>query len=109
MSGLQSKTVTREKIRGLYQRGNTFWFAHQKGGSRRFVSLETNNYRLALVRLKDLRTALDQQQPPPIWRRMYVSKGAFWVDFHVCLNTGEVEAAVARAERINAAIQASNS
>lgn len=108
MSELRSKTVTAKKVRGLYRRGNTFWFAHQKGGRRRFVSLETNDYRLALARLKDLRAALEREDPLPTWRRMHLSKGAYWVQFHVCLNTGDAVAAAARADEIAATIQRIN-
>lgn len=32
------------RLRGLYKRGNTFWFAHQKDGRRFFVSLKTDDY-----------------------------------------------------------------
>ena len=39
-----------EKIKGLYQRGRTFWFAHQEEGRRIFVSLKTNDYVLAVKR-----------------------------------------------------------
>jgi len=108
MSKLRSRTVTAQKLRGLYRRGNTFWFAHQKEGRRRWISLETNDQRLAQTRVNDLRTALDRDDPLPAWRRMYVKKGVYWVHFHVCLNTAEVNEAVAKADRINAAIQASN-
>ena len=34
----------KDRIRGLYKRGNTFWFTHQKAGRRFFVSLKTDDY-----------------------------------------------------------------
>lgn len=39
-----------DKIKGLYQRGRTFWFAHQEAGRRIFVSLKTSDYVLAVQR-----------------------------------------------------------
>ncbi|MBK9168063.1 MAG: site-specific integrase [Bryobacterales bacterium] len=38
------RRVMKTRIRGLYKRGNTFWFAHQKEGRRFFVSLKTDDY-----------------------------------------------------------------
>lgn len=34
----------RQKLKGLYKRGDVFWFAHQKDGKRIFVSLQTADY-----------------------------------------------------------------
>lgn len=39
-----------QKIRGLYQRGRIFWFAHQENGRRVYVSLKTPDYVLAVQR-----------------------------------------------------------
>ncbi len=39
-----------QRTRGLYQRGRTFWFAHQENGRRIFVSLKTSDYVLAVKR-----------------------------------------------------------
>lgn len=95
----------REKILGLYGQSNTFWYADQSFGPRRWLSLETDDYRLALARARHLRPALDQRGPPPIWRSVPPSKGTVCVRFRVYLNAGNASTALARADRINAAVR----
>jgi len=97
-----------KKIRGLYRRGNTFWFAHQKDGRRHWVSLETNDYQVAVARLNDVRPVLDERKPPPAWKSVYLSKGTYWARFRVCLNTSEAVVAARRADEITAAVQRTN-
>ena len=45
-------------LRGLYKRGNTFWFAHQKDGRRFFVSLQTDDYVQAIQKVSVILSTL---------------------------------------------------
>lgn len=45
------------KIKGLYLRGNTYWYARQINGRRSFVSLETSDPFEAVARIANLNTA----------------------------------------------------
>ena len=45
-----AKTLSRaKKIRGIYQRGNIFWFARMQNGRRTQVSLRTSDYGEAVL------------------------------------------------------------
>jgi hypothetical protein len=45
-----AKTLSRaKKIRGIYQRGNIFWFARMQNGRRTQVSLRTSDYSEAVL------------------------------------------------------------
>jgi hypothetical protein len=43
------------KMRGIYQRGDTFWYARQVNGRRTWVSLETGDYAEAVQRAMEIR------------------------------------------------------
>ena len=49
------------KIKGIYQRGNTFWYGRMVNGKRIQRSLETDDYGEAVVK------ALEIRAPEPIW------------------------------------------
>lgn len=56
--------IVKVTIRGLYKRGNTFWFAYPQGGRRFFVRLKTDDYVHAVQRASlTLRTPLVSTQP----------------------------------------------
>lgn len=42
------------RVKGLYLRGDTYWFAKQVNGRRSFVSLETNDYVTAVQRARQI-------------------------------------------------------
>ncbi len=42
------------RVKGIYLRGRTYWFAKQVNGRRSFVSLETDDYLLAAQRAREI-------------------------------------------------------
>lgn len=53
------------KMRGIYQRGDTFWYARQVNGRRTWVSLETNDYAEAVQRAMEIREKPELQGTGP--------------------------------------------
>jgi site-specific recombinase XerC len=53
--------VLKGKIRGVYLRGNVYWFARQVNGRRSFISLETEDYVVALQRAREIRESPELQ------------------------------------------------
>ena len=49
------------KVRGIYLRGQTYWFARQVNGRRSFVSLETDDYVTAVQRAQEIRDSPELQ------------------------------------------------
>lgn len=49
------------EIKGVYLRGNTYWFAKQVNGRRSFISLETDDYVAAVQRAREIRDAPELQ------------------------------------------------
>ncbi|PYK64646.1 MAG: hypothetical protein DME50_12295, partial [Verrucomicrobia bacterium] len=49
------------RVKGVYLRGNTYWFAKQVNGRRSFVSLETDDYVAAVQRAREIRDAPELQ------------------------------------------------
>jgi site-specific recombinase XerD len=46
--------VLKGKVKGVYLRGGTYWFAKQVNGRRSFISLETGDYVAALQRAREI-------------------------------------------------------
>jgi len=46
--------VLKGRVKGIYLRGHTYWFAKQVNGRRSFVSLETEDYVLAVQRAREI-------------------------------------------------------
>ena len=42
------------RVKGIYLRGETYWFAKQVNGRRSFISLETNDYIAAIQRAREI-------------------------------------------------------
>jgi site-specific recombinase XerD len=53
--------VLKGKVRGIYLRGATYWFARQVNGRRSFVSLETDDYVAAVQRAQEIRDSPELQ------------------------------------------------
>lgn len=53
--------MLRGKVKGVYLRGNTYWFAKQVNGRRSFISLETDDYVAAIQRAREIAEAPDLQ------------------------------------------------
>ena len=49
------------KVKGVYLRGNTYWFAKQVNGRRSFISLETDDYVAAVQRAREIVDAPELQ------------------------------------------------
>jgi hypothetical protein len=49
------------RVKGVYLRGSTYWFAKQVNGRRSFVSLETGDYVAALQRAREISESPDLQ------------------------------------------------
>jgi len=46
--------VLKGRVKGIYLRGETYWFAKQVNGRRSFISLETNDYIAAIQRAREI-------------------------------------------------------
>jgi site-specific recombinase XerD len=53
--------VLKGKIKGVYLRGNVYWFARQVNGRRSFISLETEDYVTALQRAREIKESPELQ------------------------------------------------
>ncbi|MGH8094125.1 MAG: tyrosine-type recombinase/integrase [Chthoniobacterales bacterium] len=53
--------MLRGKVKGVYLRGNTYWFAKQVNGRRSFISLETDDYVAAIQRAREIAQSPDLQ------------------------------------------------
>jgi hypothetical protein len=53
--------VLKGKVKGIYLRGDTYWFAKQVNGRRSFISLETGDYVAALQRAREILESPDLQ------------------------------------------------
>jgi site-specific recombinase XerD len=53
--------VLKGRVKGVYLRGNTYWFAKQVNGRRSFISLETDDYIAAIQRAREIRNAPELQ------------------------------------------------
>jgi site-specific recombinase XerD len=53
--------VLKGRVKGVYLRGNTYWFAKQANGRRSFISLETDDYVAAVQRAREIRDAPELQ------------------------------------------------
>jgi site-specific recombinase XerD len=53
--------VLKGKVKGVYLRGNTYWFAKQVNGRRSFISLETRDYVEAIQRAREIMDAPELQ------------------------------------------------
>lgn len=53
-AGEDDASVLKGKVKGIYLRGDTYWFAKQVNGRRSFISLETGDYVAALQRAREI-------------------------------------------------------
>jgi hypothetical protein len=53
--------VLKGRVKGIYLRGITYWFAKQVNGRRSFVSLETEDYVEAVQRAREIKGSPELQ------------------------------------------------